>query len=505
MCDLCSGISRRVFLGTTGAISGGLLFGGLSMSETPAPVSTSDWDQQPPVRIYVVYLGLAGAWPKPEFDALGEVQKVFAPCIEAIAQKLGDVQFIGGDLISNTRGANTVGAANELLPKIMEQKADAILVIHLAFGNSAPFAAFASTGLPVAVYSQPFSGHDWMYVPAMQREGKKIIMSPSHDLTEVERLVRLLRVPVRMQNSKLVMVGNPGCASSTLAACDYEKVKEKFGTEIIQVTPKEFVEIHKSISEADAVAEAEEYWIKQAKEIREPSREEIIKSCKTYFAMKKLMKEHRAIALSMKCLGGIPIDVLGYPCLGFSRILDDGAIGACEADIDSTLTMMMMLYATGQPGFITDPLIDLSTNSVIHAHCVAPTKMEGPQSTRLPFTIRTHRDDNRGASVKVFMGRDVNREVTWAKLANNETILVATGILRGDYEFDDRGCRTQVVTEVTTCSARELFDKWGGNILGNDMMVLLHRVLFYGNHLDNFRDIAQLMELRVMIEGKDWA
>ena len=36
------------------------------------------------------------------------------------------------------------------------------------------------------------------------------------------------------------------------------------------------------------------------------------------------------------------------------------------------------------------------------------------------------------------------------------------------------------------------------------MMTLLHRVLFYGNHLDNFRDIAHLMGLKFMIEGKDW-
>ena len=500
MCDLCNGVSRRTFLGTTGALSGGLLFGGLSMSENAVPSSTSDWDQQPPVKIYVVYLGRGGAWPKPEFDSPAEVQQVFAPCIEAIGKKLGDVQFVGGDILPNN-----VGAANELLPKIADQKADAILVIHLSFGSSEPFAILESTGLPVAVYSQPFSGHDWMYVPALQRAGKRLIMSPSHDLAEVERLVRVLRVPVRMKNSKMVMVGNPGCARSTPAACDYDKVREKFGTEIIQVTPQEFVEVHKSIPDAEAIAEADEYWIKCAREIREPSRGEIIKSCKTYFAMKKLMKEHRAIALTMKCLGGIPIGTLGYPCLGFSRLLDDGAVGACEADIDSTLTMMMLLYATGLPGFITDPLIDLSINSVIHAHCVAPTKMDGPQSARLPFDIRTHRDDNRGASIKVLMERDINREVTWAKLANNETILVATGTIRGDYEFDDRGCRTQIVTDVTSSSSRELFDKWGGNILGDDMMVLLHRVLFYGNHLDNFRDIAQLMGLKVMIEGKEMA
>jgi len=505
MCDLCNGISRRAFLGGTvlgsaAALSPGLLLGGLSAAETATPVLTSEWDQQPPVRIYVVYLGTGGAWPKPEFDAPAEIQQVFAPCLEAVSKKLGDVEFIGGNLI-----VNTTDATNQLLPKIAEQKADAILVIHLAFGHATPFAILASTGLPVAIYSQPFSGHDWMYIPAMQREGTKIIMSPSHDLKEVERLVGLLRVPVRMKNARLIMVGNPGCAAGTLASRDYAKVNEKFGTEVIHITPEEFVKVHQSIADADAIAEAEAYWITQAREIREPSRAEIIKSCKTYFAMRKLMKDHRAIALTMKCLGGIPIGTLGYPCLGFSRILDDGAVGACEADMDSTLTMMMFLYATGLPGFITDPLMDLSTNSVIHAHCVSPSKMDGPLSARLPFDIRTHRDDNRGASLKVLMGRDTGREVTWAKLANNDTMLVSTGIIRGDFEFDDRGCRTQVITEVTSSSARELFEKWGANVLGNDMMTLLHRVLYYGNHLDSFRDLSHLMGLKFMIEGKDMA
>ena len=496
MCDRCCGISRRTFLETSGTASAGLLLAGLSSPVIAEPAA----ENEPPVKVFVVYLGLNGPWPKPGFDAPAEIKNVFAPCLEEVGKKLGDVEFLGGDLIPNR-----VEDAEKLLAKITEEKADAVLVIHLAFGNAAPFAVFASTGLPVAIYSQPFSGHDWMYVPIMQRSGAKIIMSPSRDLAEVERLTALLRVPVRMQRSRIIMVGNPGCASGTPAACDYAKVKEKFGVEVIHITPAEFVEVHRTISEDEATAEAENYWITQAQEIREPSREEIIKSCKTYFAMKKLMKQHHAVALTMKCLGGVPIDILGYPCLGFSRILDDGAVGACEADMDSTLTMMMFLFATGKPGFITDPLMDFAKNAVIHAHCVASTKMDGPQSERLPFIIRTHRDDDLGASVKVLMDRDIDREVTWCKIANNDTLLATTGIIREVCDFDDRGCRTQVVTEVTSSTARELFEKWGGNVLGRDIMTLLHRVLFYGNHLDDFRDIAQLMGLRFMVEGKDWA
>ena len=523
MCKACNGISRRSFAGSlgvmmsgtmmsgtlaTGVMATGLVPGGsavVAAQENGASatgmgrgVPWDAWDAQPPVRIYVVYLGTGGAWPKPEFDASAEIANVFVPRLTTAAVNLGDVEFIGGDLVGNS-----VAAVETLLPKIAEQQADAILVVHLAFGNAAPFATLVATGLPVAVYSQPFSGHDWMYVPAMQRAGAKIIFSPSRDASEVERLAGLLRVPVKMRRSRLILVGNPGSAAGTAAACDFDQVAEKFGTRIIQVTPTEFVEVHGTVSEEEAVDEAERYWLSVAREIREPSRDEIVKSCKTYLAMRKLMRDNGARGLTMKCLGGVPIDVLGYPCLGFSRILDDGAVGACEADIDSSLTMLMMVYGTGMPGFITDPLIDLATNSAIHAHCTAPTKMDGIYSERLPFSIRTHRDDNLGASTQVFMNRDLGREVTWGKVANNNTLLVATGIMREICDFDDRGCRTQVVTEVTSSSARELFEKWGAGVLGSDMMTLLHRVLFYGNHLDNFRDIAQLMGLRLMIEGRD--
>jgi hypothetical protein len=129
-----------------------------------------------------------------------------------------------------------------------------------------------------------------------------------------------------------------------------------------------------------------------------------------------------------------------------------------------------------------------------------------PRLDRLPFTIRSHTEDNKGASVKTLMHRDIGREATWARLANNDSILVATGIIREVFDFDERGCRTQVVTEVTSSSAREYFNKCGGNVISpGNVTAFLHRVLFYDNHLDNLRDLTQLMGLKLLIEGKDWA
>jgi L-fucose isomerase-like protein len=258
------------------------------------------------------------------------------------------------------------------------------------------------------------------------------------------------------------------------------------------------VAAHQTIGRAEAEAEAEQYWLSPAQKIVEPTREEIIKSAAMYLALKKLMIEHGARAVTIRCLGGIPIDTLGYPCLAFSKLCDLGLVGACEADIDSTLTMLMFSYAFGTPGFITDPLFDTSQNAVIHAHCVAPTKMDGPQGARAPFLLRNHRDDNKGASLEVML--EVGREITCAKLVNLDTLLISTGEIIGIPDFDDRGCRTQITTRVA--NARAMLANWGGGVIqSDDMMTLLHRVVFYGNHLDNMRDLAYLMGQRVVVEA----
>ena len=485
-------ISRRRFL----AAAGGTLLAGSIMTRPLQAAADPDWPQMPLMKIYVVYLGTGGAWPRPDFDAPREIKEKFSPYLTELQERLGDVEFVGGDLIVNRAQATAA-----LVPKINQTRADAILVVHLAFGNATPFKILADTGKPVAIYSQPFSGHDWMYIPRLQQAGCKLILAPSRDVAEIDRLVALLRVPVRMQQSKIILVGNPGCAAGTAAARDFDLVRKRLGPEVIQITPAEFVEIHATIDAKSAEKEAQTHWISQAREIVEPSRDEIVKSCKTYLAMKKLLRAHGAQAITIKCLGGIPIQTLGYPCLGFSKLLDEGVVGACEADMDSTLTMLMFEYAFGLPGFISDPLIDTAKNAVIHAHCVAPTKMQGRIGPRLPFSIRSHRDDNRGASLEVHMHRDIGQKLTWAKLVNLDTILFATGTISESCDFDDRGCRTQLVAEGD--DARAMFEKWGAGVLPSDMMTLLHRVVFYGDHVADLQDMAHLLGLKVLREGRD--
>lgn len=474
-------ISRREFLGTS-AVAGSILLSGGFASQPLAAAEEAGWPKLPPVKIHVVYVGTGGAWPTPTFDAPAEVAR-FKKYLAGVEDRLGDVKFVGGELIPNT-----VPEAVKVAASL--KGADATVLVHLSFGSGEPLLKLVEAGLPTAIFSQPFSGHDWMYVPQWQKAGKKVILLTSSDYSELARAAALLRVPVRMRQSRIIVVGR---ATGTAPACSAEQVKQRLGPEVVPISQEQVITAHKAVNPTDAEAEAEQYWIRQAKKIIEPSKADIINSACMYLAIKNIMIKERAQAFtSSYCM-----DTPAKGCLTFSKLNDLGLVGACEGDIDSTLTMLIFTYAFGVPGFISDPLFDTSKNAVIHAHCTSTTKLDGPNGKRAPFLIRTQCDSNAGVSLEVQMR--VGQDITCAKLANLDTMLISTGKIIELTDFEDRGCRTQITTKVTNAS--KMLHNWGGGVLESDMMTMLHRVIFYGNHLESVKDIAALMGLKVVEEG----
>jgi len=285
-------------------------------------------------------------------------------------------------------------------------------------------------------------------------------------------------------------VGQP---TGMKAACTPKEVKKRLGCEMVAVSNRKVIEAHKAVDPKAAEAEAQKYWISKAEKIVEPPKAAIVNSARLFLAMKKLMSDRRAQATTSSHCMGAPAKC----CLTYSKLNDLGLVGACEGDMDSTLTMLIFRYAFGVPGFISDPLFDFAKNSVVHAHCTSATRLGGPGGKREPFIIRTQCDTERGVSLEVKMR--IGQEITCAKLANAETMLISTGKITEIPDYYDRGCRTQITTKVR--DARKMYQNWGGKILPNDMMTLLHRVVFYGNHLQDVRDLSLLMGIKVVEEG----
>ena len=470
-------LTRREFLGTTAA---GVVLAGQLGQRAAAAAEDDGWPPKlPAVKIYKVYVGRTGGiyLSRPN----EEIEK-FNKYLAELEGRLGDVKFIGGDLVPPAKIADVSAKLKE---------ADGVLLFHLSGhgGGSPALGKLVEADLPTAVFSQPFSGHGWMYFPQWQKAGRKVVLLPTSDWGELDRVAGLMRVGPHMRQTRILWVGPP---RGTAAACAAEQVTERLGAKVIQIDNKEVMAAHQAVDLKAAEAEAEKHWISQAKKIVEPKREEIINSARLYLAMKDLMIKHGAHAtMSSHCMGA-PAKC----CLTYSKLNDLGLVGACEGDTDSTLTMLMFRYAFGVPGFITDPVFDTATNALIHFHCTCATKMDGPAGKRLPFTIRTQSDSERGVSLDVEMR--IGQAVTCAKFINLDTMLISTGKIF-KITHDELGCRTQFWTEVA--DARKMFLNWGAGILKGGTMALLHRAVLYGDHMRDIENLGILLGFKVVREG----
>ncbi len=93
----------------------------------------------------------------------------------------------------------------------------------------------------------------------------------------------------------------------------------------------------------------------------------------------------------------------------------------------------------------------------------------------------------------------IGQVITRTKLINLDTILASTGTIIDVPERAVHGCRTQIVTEVR--DAAKMAAGWSSVLETEDAMTLLHRVVFYGDHLQSVRHLANLMGLNVVEEG----
>jgi hypothetical protein len=153
------------------------------------------------------------------------------------------------------------------------------------------------------------------------------------------------------------------------------------------------------------------------------------------------------------------------------------------------MTHLIFSYLVGRPGFVTDPVIDLATSSIIHAHCVAATQMEGPDGPRARYIIRSHLEDDRGASLQVRM--PVGRKLTMARLVGPDQMLLATGDAV-DSPLHEWGCRTKLTMKVE--HIEKFLENWSSG---------LHRVVFYGDHTQDVRRFCRFARVQVLHEGVD--
>jgi hypothetical protein len=471
-----SELNRREFLGTTAAVGGMMLATGLEARAATAAEGGA-WTGLPPAKIHKVFAGRTGNFYMSR--PAEEVAKLDAYFSE-MEKKVPGVKFVGGDIMPPA-------AVGEVTAKLKD--ADALLIVHLSgHGGDAPvLGKLIDAGLPTAIFTPPYSGHGWLDFPQWHKQAKPVLLLPSSDWTMLDGVAGLLRAAAWIRQTRILAVGHHG----TAAACKPELVKKKLGADLVAISHQTVLDAMHAIDIKVAEAEAQQYWIGPCREIVEPSRAEIIASARMYLGIRELMKREKAQAICSAACMGSP-----RGCFSFSKLNDQGLVGGCEGDIDSTLTLLLFDYACHIPGMISDPVPDLAKNALLHFHCTSATKMDGPCGKRLPFRIRDQTDTRGGAALEV--QHRVGQPVTCAKLVNLDTMLMVSGKIL-ETSTSPMACRTQFAQSVP--DARRLFLGWGAGVVQGDTMTRLHRVVFYGDHMKSMQDLGELLGFKVVEDG----
>jgi len=477
MCEHCT---RREFLGT-GAASGLLLAGA---------TWTNAQDSEPPPsrprgksRICVIFTGN----PQPEDRNWGadpkQIEAMKTRLTEA-EKKLGNVELVVGESRSPQETKTLLEKSGPEAP---------VLAINVQnFAMKRVVGPVLEAGRPLAVFSLPASGHDWMYAPRWLSKGHRVALLASSDYDELERALRLLRVIPMMRQTRILLFPP---ARGTKLACSPEEIKKRLGADVVVAQQKDFDETLKDV-DGDAVQAEIDAWTKGAKKILEPTKEDIEKAARVSVALDRLVEQQQADGLAVgTCMGWLS---RGFPCLAFTRLRDRGVPAACEGDMDSLLTMLLFQYAIDRPGFQGNATFDTSRNALWTAHCTAPLKMDGPDGKEAPYLLRGHSEVG-GSGCVPEVQYHIGQAITRTKLVNLDTILVSTGEIIDVPEKAVHGCRTQIVTEVR--DAAKMAANWSSSLDTEDAMTLLHRVVFYGDHTADVRHLANLMGLNVVEEG----
>jgi hypothetical protein len=475
-------IDRREFLQVTAGgiafFAGSGLFAADAWPRSSALVSPGC--RRSRVRVARIYMGTEGGhWPTPKLN-LREEMGVYGGQFARLGSELADVDFTVDELVTS------VQQAQQLRDRLWG--ADGILVIHLNMGISEMLNEIVSVGKPTAIFALPYSGHEWINFAAIQkRPGAKLECFLTSDYSQLAVAIRPFRAIHHLREAKILNV-------TTRSFADYAaQMKEKFGTGMKQVDLDTVVKAYNAVDDKAAEAEAQQ-WLKGAEAVVEPSPKEIFNACKLALAFEAMLAAEDATVLTVDCYGSMwdkTIKLPAYPCTGFCRLNDIGLGGICESDLRCAMTHIILQGLTGRPGFVSDPTVDESKNSVILAHCLGSRKMDGPGGEVAPYKFRTIMERQEGVVPQVRMR--VGQKVTQAILVRTDSLLYFTGrIIETPVNVeDDRGCRTKINVQVDG-DVSILWKNWSNG---------LHRQTVYGDVTEDLQRFCRYKEITLINEA----
>ena len=289
------------------------------------------------------------------------------------------------------------------------------------------------------------------HIRQLHRKPGVYLISAMDDFAAVEQGMRMLRTAHRMRESLLVNLAGakPG-----------EVEVPHLGTRVRTVPLERFYAVFKATETTDAVRKLAASYLKGAKESVEPTEADVVDAARAYVALKQILDAEGADALMMDCLPGLQHPHKHVPpCMGFMTLRDEGIPAGCQADLNATLSMMLVQELFGLPGFQQNASAETEANHYFGAHCTSPSKMNGPDAPAEPMILRTHAEAGWGCVPQVLFPEGQEVTMTSYLSGENPQMLIYGGKVVRCYPKAPGGCRTNI--EMTINEVADACDTQG--------------------------------------------
>jgi L-fucose isomerase-like protein len=326
---------------------------------------------------------------------------------QVAAQIRHQLHEVGFQLAGSEELVTNLEEARAVARELAEQPLDLLVVLQATFADSTMVMALAEVveaplllwavpeersggrlrlnsfcGINLGAHALRRGGYDYEYVYAPPQD--PAALDKVHALAAAGRACRLLR------QARLGRIGeNP----DGLDSCKLDKgaLDRHFGLDVVQV---ELADIFEAARRAGSqhVDALEQDLITKLDGLQELDRAAVRKTLSSYLALRQLAKKERLSGLAVRCWPEFFTELGCAACGAMSMLSDELTPCSCEADVNGTVTQLILQWLSGEPAFGTDLVsVDTEEDWVVLWHCgLAPLSMADP-AVRPRATIHSNR------------------------------------------------------------------------------------------------------------------
>ncbi len=420
----------------------------------------------------IIVLGRREGWfcqPDGSLEMVPEGEALGLKVAELSRELRGKLQY-SAVLLEDTLVRNE----NDLAEMKREALEADVLLVYLI--GAMPLQTLFQWRLPIVVFSGQYTPMLALYAFGVERHSRPGI-TVAVDFQDIDEAIQLFDARKKLQKTRIALFGFPPQLFSRWHHLpDLELAREKLGVDFSPVEIRELVAQLPMIDEGEAQTVAER-WLQEAKGVVEPSKTDVTDAARLFLALTNVLQQRKANAMAVNCLELMNLNA-PPPCYAMSRLRDEGIPAACEADVSTLLTMMLVGYLADRPAFMGNIVwANPESNVIMISHCVVPTRMAGFTQPSRQYTLRNYHGSH---GVTAHVELDIGQELTIARLSRNVDKIA---LLHGQLVEcrDTTACRTTISARVS--DVRKFVQCAFGN----------HHAVIYGDYARQIEALTQAL------------